>query len=367
MRTVEASKRITATKHDEVTAEQREPQSPASTGAANGLSAHTGDATAAPTPLAETTRRDGEGRRVAIFDVGGTFIKVGIVEHAQLRTCGRVPTPQDTQEHFLKAIEGALAELGTVDGVAFSLPGIIDVDRRYMVTGGSLIYNYQVDATQWEDHLGLPIEIENDARCSALAELVLGSMQGVQTGLVATFGTGVGGGIIVDGHVHKGGHLMAGEISFCIVDDPRRKDQAMLGAISSVKTLVSAVGEASGVPCADGEEAFARMDAGDVAACVAFDAWCDDLAREFFNIQCTLDPERVALGGGVSANPRFIDGVKDGMERFYRKMDGFFPFAMPRVEIVPCRFRNAANLLGAYLNFAEHRNISCAIDVSNLA
>ena len=83
-------------------------------------------------------------RRIAVMDVGGTYIKHCLVEGGAIREMGKVPTPQDTQEHFLEAVEGVLAQMGgapALAGLALSMPGVIDVERRYMYAGGSLKYN----------------------------------------------------------------------------------------------------------------------------------------------------------------------------------------------------------------------------------
>ena len=190
--------------------------------------------------------------RLAVMDVGGTYIKHCVVENGHLSDMGKVPTPQDTQEHFLEVVEGVLAQMGgapALDGVALSMPGVIDVERRYMYAGGSLKYNNKTDIAAWEELLGLPVEVENDARSSARAELELGALRGVRTGLVVTFGTGTGGGVIVDGHVHRGGHRIAGEISIAFADDPALGTHGFLGYVGGVNNIARAVGEACGRCC----------------------------------------------------------------------------------------------------------------------
>lgn len=304
--------------------------------------------------------------RIAVFDVGGTYIKHCVVEDGRIADMGKVPTPQDTQDHFLKAIEGVLAQMGgapALDGVALSMPGVINVETRYMHAGGSLKYNNKTDIAAWEERFGLPVEVENDARSSARAELELGSLRGVRTGLVVTFGTGTGGGVIVDGHVHRGGHLIAGEISIFTADDPALGSHGVLGYVGGVNNIARAVGEACGRDIARGEEAFELIGAGDERACAVFAERCDKIARAFYNFQVLLDPEKIAIGGGVSANPLFIQGLRDATEHLY----GGFPIAIPHAELVVCRFRNAANLIGAYLHFCERRGIAPELDVEGVA
>ncbi len=308
----------------------------------------------------------GTAKRIAVFDVGGTYIKYALVENGAMGDFGKVPTPQDTQENFLLAIEGVLDLMGgasALDGMALSMPGVIDVDRRYMFAGGSLAYNNRTDIASWEGRFDLPVEVENDARSGALAELRLGSLQGVQTGLVVTFGTGTGGGVIVNGQVHRGAHRIAGEISIVRADDPALGSHSMLGYIGGVNNIAHAIGEACGRDIERGEEAFELIVAGDERAVAVFNERCDKIAGTFFNFQMLLDPERIAIGGGVSANPLFIKGIQGAVDRLYDN----FPIAVPHADIVPCRFRNAANLIGAYQHFASRRALSEKLDVEGVA
>ena len=150
---------------------------------------------------------------IAVFDVGGTFIKHCLMIDGKITQAGKIPTPQDSQESFLKAIKAVLDKMSNIEGIAFSLPGVIDVYRQYIYAGGSLRYNDHCDLKEWENYFNLPIQAENDARCAAIAELEQGNMQGIQNGLVLTFGTGVGGGIIINGDIFKGSHLISGEVS----------------------------------------------------------------------------------------------------------------------------------------------------------
>lgn len=78
-----------------------------------------------------------------------------------------------------------------------------------------------------------------------------------------------------------------------------------------------------------------------------FVQYCSDLVVQLFNLQIVLDPQRICLGGGVSANPIFIEGIKQAMEAFCDA----FPIALPRVEILPCKYHNDSNLLGAFYHY----------------
>ena len=248
---------------------------------------------------------------IAVFDVGGTFIKHCLMIDGKITQAGKIPTPQDSQESFLKAIKAVLDKMSNIEGIAFSLPGVIDVYRQYIYAGGSLRYNDHCDLKEWENYFNLPIQAENDARCAAIAELEQGNMQGIQNGLVLTFGTGVGGGIIINGDIFKGSHLISGEVSMIFAH--RISDVTnhhLFGALGSIKNLIDKIAAAKGVKTDDGRLIFDWIKTGDLISCELFDDYCDDVIWQLHNIQCILDPQRICIGGGVSENQIFIGGIR---------------------------------------------------------
>lgn len=296
--------------------------------------------------------------RLAVFDVGGTAIKYCAMEGTELQLQGEVPTP-DTKsldrEPFLATLERVIAELGPVEGVALSVPGVVDVDARYLHTGGALMYNYDADVTEWERRFGLPVEVENDARCSTMAELAVGNLSGVRNGVVLTFGTGIGGGAVVNGEIFKGSHLYSGEASMMYFSTPRRdselREDGAWSTACSTTGMCRRLAEAKGIEGCNGRELFAWLEQGDEETARVFGEVCDDIAIQIHNIQCWLDPERICLGGGISRNPLFVEGVRDAHRRFNAELN----YAFPEAEIVTCRFFNEANLIGAYQHFLRMR------------
>lgn len=313
------------------------------------------DLTAASAPW------EGEDMNVATFDVGGTSVKYALMRDGELAEQGKVPTPQGedaTQEEFLSALDGVIERLraaagGALDGVAMSLPGTIDVNRRYLKTGGALLYNYDTDVNAWAERWGMPVEIENDARCATIAEYDLGNLQGSKTGVVLAFGTGIGGGIIINGEVYKGVNLYAGEASMIYLTTP--KEYAMVSGASfsdacSTISLTRHMAAAKGLDECSGEKALEMVRAGDPEAVAVFDTFLDNVSREIHNIQCLLDPDTICLGGGISQDPFFVEQVAEAVRHFNEDL---LPFAFPTPKIVACRFFNDANLVGAYRHFVR--------------
>lgn len=293
--------------------------------------------------------------KIAAFDVGGTFIKYGIIVDGEITNQGNVPTPDKDQETFLQTIEKLLKTMQGINGIAFSLPGVMDVQRKYIFAGGSLTYNNHTDVKEWEKRFNLPVEIENDARCAAIAELEYGNLQGVKNGVVLTFGTGVGGGIVINGELYKGNHLIAGEVSIIFSKDKEQLgSKDLFGTIGSVPNLVEKIAIAKQSSSRDGKEIFSWIASRDPIVYPIFQQYCKDIVVQLHNIQCLLDPERICIGGGISENPIFIERIKEAQEEFYQD----FPFLFPRAEIVKCQYCNDANMLGAYLHY-KNNNAKC--------
>lgn len=136
--------------------------------------------------------------KVMVFDVGGTEIKYSVMDEQMNRfDAGSVPTPQDTQEHFLDTIYALYApHKDEVDGIAMALPGFVDANTGYVSNGGALLYNTGTQVGQLvRERCGCRVTLENDGKAAAIAELRAGALQGCCNAAVFIIGTGVGGGI----------------------------------------------------------------------------------------------------------------------------------------------------------------------------
>ena len=155
--------------------------------------------------------------KVMVFDVGGTEIKYSVMDEAMRRMhTGSVPTPQDTQAHFLDALyQLYLPHKDEVEGIAMAVPGFVNTRTGYLTNGGALLYNTDTPLGQLlAEKCGCRVLLENDGKAAAMAELQAGALQGCSNAAVFLIGTGVGGGIIANGQLVRGVHFTAGEYSF---------------------------------------------------------------------------------------------------------------------------------------------------------
>lgn len=116
------------------------------------------------------------------------------------------------------------------------MPGVIDTERGYMITGGALT---DLDSFAFKDELekyiGLPVELENDVNCVALAEKWKGNAKNCNNFICMTIGTGVGGAIFINNKLIRGNNFSAGEFGFMLLDKRENYSEKTLSMLGSVK------------------------------------------------------------------------------------------------------------------------------------
>ena len=292
--------------------------------------------------------------KILCFDVGGTFIKYALAgETGDFYYSGKIPTPLDSFENFINSIEPIVDKYKSqISGLAFSIPGTIDVEKGYVYQGGSLRYNDKRDFVKdIETRFNFPTTVENDARCAALAEVWKGNLKNVKDALVMVFGTGIGGAIVKDGKIHRGHHLYAGE--FSVIMAKGKEKYEFLGNQGGIPRFVERVSKQLGDESLTGEEVFNLISKNNLIATKAFEEYLENLAYQIFNLQMIYDPELVLIGGGVSANKVFMDGLNEAVENFYKKI----PIPIRHSILEVCKFHNKSNLLGAIYHFLKQKNI----------
>lgn len=310
-------------------------------------------------------------KQYLLIDIGGTFIKYSLTDaHAQKVSGGKVPTPLTGMDDLLATIEGFAAPWkGQFEGCDVSMPGRIDTKRGIAHTGGILsgFMWEQPFAALLEQQLGVPVTIANDGKCAAAAEAWTGSLAGVDNGLVLVLGTGIGGGIILNGKVYMGSHSAAGEVSNLVTElgsmegDDFRFD--VIGKVAespvwagkaSASGLIAAYAAEKQLPAhgpqPTGEEIFAAYAAGEPEACRALKKFARRVALGIIGLQSVLDVERVAIGGGISAADALLPAIQTELDDLFARCP-VFPMLEP--ELVRCRYGNDANMIGALKLFFE--------------
>ena len=303
--------------------------------------------------------------KVMVFDVGGTGIKYSVMDEELNRTgTGSVPTPSDSQEHFLNTLRDIyLPHRDEVDGIALSLPGFIDAGAGVVRGGGapSLAYNVGTPVgPRLAEACGCRVWIENDGKAAAIAELELGALQGCRNAAVFIIGTGVGGGLIIDGKLVRGRDCTAGEYSFLNTNAEAWKDPSKTMACQcSTSALLNGYRARKNLPedaPVDGRSFFEAVHAGEPAARETLQSFCRYVAVQIYNLTVLLDLEKVAIGGGISSQPILLQTLNEVYEEVILRGHPFGEAAartLPRPEIVPCSFRNDANQIGAFASYRK--------------
>jgi glucokinase len=156
-----------------------------------------------------------DGNRVIGVDLGGTKILAGVIDaEGRVHKTVEHPTPTASQEALLEGLVAAVKELHSdgVVAVGFGVPS--QIDQRTGTTGRAV--NIPLADIKFrevmEQRLGLPVALDNDANVAALAEWHAGAGRGADTLVMLTLGTGVGGGVVIDGRLYQGwaefGHIV---------------------------------------------------------------------------------------------------------------------------------------------------------------
>lgn len=297
------------------------------------------------------------GSRHLGLDLGGTNIKWVVVEgdHGDWRTLDRdqvaTPTaggPDAVVRRLAQVGAEAIGRSAGVVSVGIGVPGLFDPatgTTRFLVNLPGAWAGRAV-AGPVGAALGLPAVLINDARAFGLAELRLGAGRGASSMIGLTLGTGVGGVIAVDGRVHQGHDGTAGEIGHQTIEPDGPwcgcGNRGCLEAFARADQIAAACGTATV------EQAFARARAGDERAVYGLAQVGRYLGIGIANMVAVISPDRVVIGGGVSAAADLLlEPIRDELRRRVRTT------SLDEVEIVTAELGTWAGAIGAAIHGAE--------------
>jgi fructokinase len=265
------------------------------------------------------------------IDLGGT--KIEIIAHddqgmAVIRR--RIPTPSADYAATVRAIVDlvvqAQKEIGEVASVGVATPGAISATTGLIKNSNSTVLNGRPLLHDIATALGQPVRIENDANCLAISEAADGAAVGAKVVFGAILGTGVGGGLVVDGRVLKGCNRIAGEWGHNPLpwtnDSERPGHRCYCGKSGCIETFLSGAGLAreyfgrSRRTLAPQDIVAAAAIGTDKDAVSSISAYKDRLARGLASIINVVDPEVVVLGGGLSNIDALYSGLADLIAAF---------------------------------------------------
>jgi glucokinase len=300
------------------------------------------------------------------IDIGGTKIAGALVnsEGVIVRE-SRVPTPVEDPAALVAAVVALINELRAgheVIGAGVAMAGFIDAAQSSVIYGTNFGWKNFPLKSEIEAKLDIPVIIENDANAAGWAEYRYGAGRGFKHMVMLTLGTGVGGAVIVDGRMLRGGFGVAGELGHLrVVPDGIPCGCGQNGCIESYASGTALLREArelaeSGKPEGarlaelqkqvgelTGKEVYQALvekDAGAVALLNQLASW---LGQAIASLSAVLDPEVVVIGGGVSAAGEMLLEPIRAAYRKYAPAGGF----RPELKLAIAEFVNDAGVVGA--------------------
>jgi fructokinase len=257
------------------------------------------------------------------IDLGGTKIEIiALDDEGKELLRRRVATPKDDYYDTLQAIaqlvRDAEAELGQRGSIGIGTPGALSRATGRLKNSNSVALNGQPILQDLEDLLQRNIKISNDANCFALSEATDGAAAGASVVFGVILGTGVGAGIVVNGHILTGPNGIAGEWGHNPLPWPEAHElpgpQCYCGKRGCIETFLSGPGmmqlhgSATGAALSS-SEIVARAEQGDAVCEHSLKTYEHRLARSLAHVINILDPDVIVLGGGMSNIERLYTNV----------------------------------------------------------
>lgn len=297
------------------------------------------------------------------IDIGGTSIKIGLVdEDLQIVRRSSIPFQCVGGEKVAAVIAEEIKKLTDVknlESIGVVLPGSIDKTQSIVIDAHNLdFHNVPFKAQLQAQFPEIPVYLANDADGAALAELGRGAFEGCKTAVLLTLGTGVGGGVILGGKLFSGGTGLGAELGhMTLVNGGEPCTCGNNGCVESYCSATALKRDGIRAMEAHHESALykksggdpAQIDAkfvidcakeGDAVALKVFDAYVDHLAAACISVVHILDPEVIAIGGGVCHAGEFLfEPLRKGIDKKC--------FFSEHGKIVPAVMGNDAGIIGA--------------------
>ncbi len=305
------------------------------------------------------------------IDLGGTNIVAGVVdENYKIIGKGAVKTnaprpaeaiADDMALAVKLALKNANVDMKDIVSVGIGSPGAIDTDNGTVVFSGNLDFANVPLCSMLKERLGVDLYIENDANAATYGEFIAGAGKGTNNFIAVTLGTGVGGGIIIDGKVYSGFNFAAGELghNVIVVDGEPctcgRKGcwEAYASATALIRQTKASMKQnpdsvmwqiANGnIDAANGLTAFDAMRKGDAAGKQVVDRYLSYLACGVINLLNMFEPDMLCIGGGVSnEGDTLLNPIFEAMKNEY-----FMRSSTHQSVVKVAQLGNDAGIIGA--------------------
>ncbi|MED4603411.1 ROK family glucokinase [Paenibacillus validus] len=300
-------------------------------------------------------------------DLGGTAIKVGLCdEQGNLLQTDEGPTGtehgpdvvlENIAQYARKLVTESAYTWDQVAGIGAGIAGFLDIPEGFVKLSPNLGWRNVPVKKILEEKLGKPVKIDNDANVAALGEAWAGAGRGIANIVCYTLGTGVGGGIIINGRIYQGSNGMAGELGHMIIVPDLEAIDCGCGKKGCLETVSSATGiirmgkeavergEHTSLALVENimaKDVFDAAKTGDETALRIINRAAMYLGKSMATVSVVINPQRFVVGGGVS---KAGDILFDAIRKYYRECTQ--ETAQEGVDIVPAILGNDAGIVGA--------------------
>lgn len=283
--------------------------------------------------------------RIAVIDIGGTSIKSGIWEDDAVKETKETDTDARLGgAHVMERVLEILREYHDFQAVGISTAGQVDSKQGMILYANENIPGYTGTRIREmiEKEFQVPTAVQNDVNSAAIGEAFYGAGRGHEDFLCLTYGTGVGGAIIMNGEVYSGSGFSAGEFGG-IVTHPEDRDyekDVFSGCYERYASTTALVKYAKDryPELKNGREIFARMEETGVKEVI--DKWIDEIVYGLISLTHIFNPSLIVLGGGVMEQPYVIGETR-------KRLSSHIMSSFRNVEIVSAELGNRAGMLGA--------------------
>lgn len=294
-------------------------------------------------------------KKYLAFDVGGTAVKYAVVdEDGQIENRQKFAIPENIEGMYQEIVK-VYEQNKDVEGIALSMPGAVDSDDGIIYGSSAIDYIHGPNIKKdLEKMTGKSVELENDANCAALAEVWKGAARNEQDCCFIVSGTGIGGAVIKDRHVHHGNALHGGEFGYMIMRySPHEQKYYTWSDDGSTVAVTKRIAKELGVDyhTIDGKEVFDHADQNPVYQKYV-DKFYQTLAMGIYNLQYAYDPSMIIIGGAISARKELLDKVNEQLDAIFVQLT----HAKVRPNIKVCEFGNDANMIGAVYHFMQRHS-----------
>ena len=301
------------------------------------------------------------------IDIGGTKILGALVDaEGKIVSELRVPSPAQDPDLMVDTVVDLIEKLtlmaaDVIAAVGVAAAGFIDADQSHILYAPNLNWRNEPMRERVQKRISLPVFIENDANAAGWAEYKFGSGRGSKDMVMLTLGTGVGGAVIADYKLRRGGFGIGGELGHVrVVQDGKQCGCGRKGCVEqyssgtavlkAAKKLAASEGpmgqrlrELAGEGELDGHLVYAALLEGDPGAMSLIATAADYLAQAMGSITAVLDPQIYVIGGGLSeAGDLLLDPIREALGA-NTPARGF----RPEPKIVAATFSNQAGVIGA--------------------